>query len=207
MARILARVLKALDNIYRFDSDVVAPDEVDLSGPIQLVHDVSRETELASAPGLGNGYFNISIGTIHGVAASTIFASQDITAAAAFWATLGASPDTHDIWILEITARAQSTLAVTEALVAAFNAIVGGAFTDHQRLIWTSSGVSTGVMSSGGSNALIPNPLNVRFPVKLVPGATGSIAVQTTASGAVQSITHQLMMWVGLKGTQPPGLW
>lgn len=50
MAQFNRRVLSLLDTIYSFISEKVAVSDVELSHPIQLVHNVSREAELGEDP-------------------------------------------------------------------------------------------------------------------------------------------------------------
>lgn len=49
MARILSRVLGSLATIYRPDSARQAPEQLDVSSPVQPVHDVSIEAALSAA--------------------------------------------------------------------------------------------------------------------------------------------------------------
>lgn len=64
MARFLRRCIDVLEDIYRFDDARRTVSQFELSGPIQPVHDVSREAELGSSPGV-KGFFHCGVTLTH----------------------------------------------------------------------------------------------------------------------------------------------
>ena len=211
MAKILKPVLRLLERLYSFPgAQAGAPVDIDIGLPIQVVHDVSRMSELgnASIVRASHGYWLASSTQSHSGAGGLTENLNLITPAVASegWKMV---EETHWAWVVDVwgLSSAQSTFTSAQVLIDnVTNDFFIGPSTDQpdsvERLLWRSVSVVTD--GTPVKNVLIPlTPPLANFPA-LVLSPQDGLEFQSKASGAV-AITENVLLWVGLRGTFPPG--
>jgi len=208
MAKILARALVALDKFYDFDATKRFIQEFDLTSPIQAVHDVSREVELASAPGTLFGFSSLTFVNTHAVAAGAIRSNLD-PYDPAILATLQVQES--DVWafLMNFSARVEAGLTVTIGTFAIEQAAITGSITSHTILTHEyDSQTGIAVNDAADLTALIKTDSpaqNIPFPMLVTPGAT--LTFSTFASGAIAACRGQATMYFCPRGSYPPGIY
>lgn len=127
MGQIRSDILNVLRRIYRVPGQLQAPDQIDYAHAITMVHDVSREAELASFDGhFGHGssraemFFTIvvdhgHVGATNVTSAIGVYSNQSPTWALSSW--IPPNPAEETVWL--IRAGVTSTLgAVASAALA-----------------------------------------------------------------------------------------
>lgn len=205
--RFLARVLDALDNIYRFESALKAPSGVEIALPIQTVHDVSRLTSRGSGR-----YWLIRATMVHAGAGSitTIVdpyaPASGTTVALNGWTTPGLQ---EEIWFIDAFGHLAGGAAAN------FNGggvginypprdvgleyILNTATSTQLIRSWTSSTSYFGTFIPGGGLTHLPRP-------SFLPRGT-TISILTAEGGGIGITTlTSLIIWRGAAGTTPPGV-
>lgn len=210
------RVLQSLDRIYKIVGKQ-APNSIETSPPITLVHDVSREAGLGA--GLGNhyGYFWDD----HEISAAMAGTEWD-------WETPGsriesgfifeeAPPSLDSLWLWHIACGISSDLAVGTQLTGVRVALTwppGESGMDGRRLFPLL--VAEGVTAFGDAGTL-GGDANVAFnngaaedffyyydrPVPMAIHSTYTIRTTWSGSGS-QYFWH--LNWIGPRGVTPPGM-
>lgn len=210
MAKIQRKVLTLLEALYRFTSSQDgAPSEFQLGLGITPVHDLSRMAQIGSA--LINrdsaGYWVASIRAVH-VAPGTLNVDMNFV-------TPGSSGEgyifverTHWIWIMEVWGRTNDTGDFAEANVS-INPITNDFF------IGPSEGIPDSVASliqrwtaAIGSGIMIPTiePEHGPSPVLLLSPQDGVRFNSVADNVGTVTNTLNMLLWIGLRNTFPPGL-
>lgn len=215
--RFLSRVLTLLDTVYGFVGGQVTADRIDLRAPIQLVHDVRRESEIGAVANgqklavpnpagllILEGYTTVEFTNTHAVAAGDVYTD---TTTQATWDALIGNP-AYWAWIVELAARAHNSLTVVEAgftltrppQMASANFVSGiiGRWTGMGGVPIVSGGTTSPLIASSGL------PYVVNLPIWVPPGS--ELVFWSDASGAAQAIRAQAVLWIGPAGVLPPGL-
>lgn len=209
MAKFTRSILRILNRLYRFGSGgPQGTDTLDLTSPIQLVHDVSREAELGSGKDLEGGYFFIPYSVTHAGAGSV---NEEITPATALGNVAETAGEDLDVWILEVLTHDNlnviSLLTVDLIFPSTFPGLTPGAGYTPVLPIYIQSGTTEvcapgagGYLYAGVGTAAVRSALPVRYPSV---GAT--IGIRSTVTGAT-AFDLFLLCWVAPKGTTPPGV-
>jgi len=222
MADFRARALGVLDRIYKFTAAKSFTTQLDLNAPIQLVHDVSRESELGSGEGIDRGYAVMASWGVNHAGAST----QRYVIDPYFSIINGATPLDPNITITaeQIDAWLISFAVVTSAApqpatrfdfgyvlngdlppyssesspVVFFHGLAGAA-----NVTYLPNYAGTGSVYVLGEDLTVVQPpkatLPFRFPHK------GRVGIVSVSTGACDVFVHALL-WIGAKGTAPPGM-
>ena len=198
MADFRSRTLIVLDKLYDFVAQNTAPTRFDLAGRIQPVHDVSRAMELGTGT-----FFQINLTQTHAVAdtqtnqaslAENIPAGYDLTVDEAWLIDAYATSDTANL--------ANCVLGFSRGIVSPL-ALGGEWFQTHK---WDSAPYTLVVPNvplvySVGSDKMM------RLPMWLGPQGTGGVLMncRSTSTGAL-SISVSAILWIGPRGTSPPGM-
>lgn len=200
MAKFTARPLGILENIYRFIGGQTGPNEVQLDGGIQMVHDVSREAEVGTAqtPALG---YTLSGATVSHVGTGDLFSAIDIYDRA--FETL--DPIDVDVWAIDALCTVNDPGDFASASLGIRYPLLSGAFEsqqDHLLYSWTTPG---GALRAGGDTTVPGVAIPVELPKYLPHGS--SLLLQSTADNVgTISINIWLLLWVGARSALPPGM-
>lgn len=218
MADFRARILGVLDGIYRFTAAKTYTDKLDLNAPIQLVHDVSREAELGSGKGLWGGYATLvywgvnhpGAGQLRYVIDPYVTLLQSATPLDPVQTFLA---DQLDMWLISFqvhtdTVNEPATRFTFTYVFDDVNPTTGEAY---PVAFFEGSGGTTIVTDfpGTGSEYLLRPETNsdhlqcVKLPF-LFPH-TGRVAISSQAGAACNVFVHALV-WVGSRGTAPPGM-
>lgn len=212
MARILSRVLRIVDRLYKFEGgDPSAPSEADTSGALQFVHDVSREAELGGGAGPYEGFWVVAAIQAHS-AAGTIVDTVDLPAITS--SALGAyrfDPLLDWAWLYDWWGNvsdptdfnsARVGIGVTTSQVGIHDGTALGA---TPRLIRTATSTIGGhlVYSTTFPPLATPQPILSSG----VAGDLGTLVFTSVSDGVVIfSCRHNALIWIGRRGCMPPGL-
>jgi len=200
--KFLARPLQALDRVYRF-LEGQAPQTVELSQPIQVVHDVSRLSDLG-APTMG---LFLSGQDLNHVGASTVEAEFDPYTEVAYL-----NPNVTDIWVWLLSSFGTSS---TSAIDAGSGVSLTAGWIPYNEAIprrdvlldaWTTV---YGIYDQNVAPATHPyglarnsNVVTTKLPFPLFPGSTCRIRSVSTGNAVVRV---QGLFWAGPMGIAPPG--
>lgn len=197
MTSFTARPLGVLDRIYRFVGGLRGNSDLDLLSPIQLVHDVARQSELGSGD-----LWVLSATQVH-VGAGSITSTVDP------WAPVAPvngylAADDEDIWVYRCDGvlRAGAGVNIGGAIVQVIHTsqIRGNDVSTVPRtLVWVGSSGST---QNGNTTTQTVSPDGP--PVRMRKGDV--LWLTSTETGGV-GITYEMnvMVWKGPRGTTPPG--
>jgi len=202
MPRILNEVLGALRRIYGVPGQLQAPSDIEYAGPIQLIHDVSKQAEVARG-----GEIVIRTALVHAAADR----QRDVILGLMQLAVdRGIVPvgeeDQFDIWITggHLESSIVSGIGNTDAAMGITDqgteARDGGTF-----LILVGSDGSLGQELVSGSSFAFPMHDAVGLPYLIATPQNGSTAIRLSAlSSAASTTTWGVRLWVGVKGSVPP---
>lgn len=193
------KVLQVLDNIYEFVGTETALGEFELGGPIQPVHDLSRESELGSGLSGQLGYYMQGSNSAH-TAAQTIFTTVDPYDQA----------DAHSIprqkvgvWMIEAVAFTDLASTIDRIELGMRYEVIPDAFAGTPIAIRQWSG-NTGVTQSGGRfPAVVGAELAFSLPLFVPDGSTIEIATTSLITGELSCFQ---LYWAGAHGATPPGM-
>lgn len=202
----LSRVLRAVQNIYRLPGPVTAPSEVDVTAPIALVHDVSRESEIGSGIGPLGGYYTMQESQTHAVGGRLAagFSPYD---EATFLTEL--PRDQIDVWLIAAGALATASTGSDELLLQQIGLITGPALNfapfwpiGYWNELTTVEPVATqfAFENSGGPPWQQPMPYYV-IPERRTNSNELRVVSNTTAAKTIQTT---MLFWAGPEGTRPP---
>jgi len=219
VAEFRARVLGILDRIYRFTAAKTYTDQLDLSSPIQLVHDVHREAELGTGIGIYDGFVNLgSWGVNHPGGNTQRYVIDPYVSILA-----GASPvdpvkqyvaDDIDAWLMSF--QVISDTSNQPATAFRFGWIVDDmspyATESMPVYFFEGNGTTANATNYAGTGTIallqkepcdtaVPyiTPLPFLFP------HTGRVSIASVSTAACNVFVHALL-WVGARGTSPPGV-
>jgi len=198
--RFLAKPLSVLDRLYRF-VEGQSPTQVELSLPVQMVHDVSRQAELGAA---AMGFFISGQDNVH-AGVGTIEASWDPYQEVAYL-----FPNVTDLWVWLIAPWATigaNPSRLTSAVLSVGYVPYGEMIVRRDRLLWVVTGSgSWPIYDQNVSPATLPNgclggSVPMFFPVVITPGST--MRLVSVATDAV-TVRMEGLFWAGPVGVMPP---
>ena len=219
MPRILQRVLKILDQIYEFPGgEPSAPQEADTVLPLQFIHDVGREAELASQFEF-RGFWLGQVAQAH-VAAGSIqenlsldnpsggvlngFTFDDVRQWAWLYDAWGEVDDNTDFTdaLLAVNAVANKEIGFGDGTAIT----AGGLGVQHLVKYWDATLEVTGEYYLVDSDTVTPR---VNWPVRIPTSAGSGHLIIRSTSGGVNAFTasFSMLVWVGPRGVMPPGLY
>lgn len=207
------KALQIIDRIYNPIGGMPATAQLELSLPIQLVHDVSRESErnaFDQGPGCP-GYFQVGQDNVH-AGASTI-ATPSITVYGVTDAAFGAASQTR-LWCWLMYAGLTASASVLSDSSLCINiAPLGGALAlrDFHVAKWVTLGSMANVgahslagLEQVGAAASAGGPFNTgRLPMLIPAGSTLGFYTVSTGAGTLRLNT---LIWCGPIGSTPPGM-
>ena len=213
MARYNSRALQVLDRIYKFVGDKALGREMELSVPIQPVHDLSREAELGAGHG-GTGGWIAYAHSQQGIGQQ----ESSVDVFAYIQPFLASVPlENIDVWLMDVfctteneAAFVNATAAVCFPITEANLAGITGSSELQYRLVgnWDDA---MKVADKAGTNVDLVGvlkyntfltPIGRGLPMRVF---RGSFFTLLTNSGA-NDTTLTWIMWVGPKGVPPPGV-
>lgn len=215
--RILSRILRPLEKIYRFPgAQKGAPDTFELDLPIQPVHDVSQMAGFKSATWpINDGFFSFIERHTHAGAGTIASTPSPWTAAVGNGFPVNRGGVAPDIcwWIINgwVTASNFQGSAFLIGVVhgsATVGVAVAGSSAKMEPVRYFHTDVlgGTGTDYFGVENAsfLLPNSC----PVRVMDNPSGLLQsyswLQSTAAAAV-NVDFQQKLWMGPSGILPPG--
>lgn len=211
MAEFKSRALIALDRIYDRITGQQAPTAIDTTGPIQLVHDVSRMVEIGSGQAnlSTSGLVTSAVGVTHG-GADTQQAAFDPYAQSAV--NLAWLAEDVDSWYWLYRFSIQFAANVDPAVTVSAYVQGGSPFPqlDSGDFPLYSTATGAGIEFNEGADTVgVPElirgagamPAVLPFPI--FRGGSVRLFSVGAAAGAVRL---NLMGWAGKIGTFPPGL-
>jgi len=209
MAKITRPVLKTLETLYRFiDGQDGAPSDVELGLGVTPVHDLSRMAEIGAANVVRNsaGYWLASMRNVHTVTGALTLNLNFVTPGSV---GEGYTFDerTQWIWIIDDWGISNDATDFQEAVLS-INPITNDFF------IGPSEGVPASVLNmiarytgAIGSGPLVRNLMETQYP-KLILSPQDGIRYLTLADSAgTVTITHNILLWIGIRNTFPPGMY
>ena len=217
-SKILGRLLRPLDQVYRFvGAQKGAPEEFELDLPIQPVHDLSSMAAFRSASWpINDGLLNFTTRLVHAGAStlSTTPSPWSGSVANGFPTDRGGNYPEICWWIYRTWVTASNagfTRAI--AMVIHGSATVGissgvGASAKAEPVFFgdggTPAGIATDYVVLSDSDDFINN---VPFPIRVMDNPSGLIDsymwVQSTSTGVV-NMDFNTKIWMGPSGVRPP---
>lgn len=219
MTRYLSTVLKNLEKVYRFtSSQLTAPEEIELEVPIQLVHDVSRDSKYGSGVGQNEGYWLLHAANTHTITGTLTFSIDPTNPSQRLNGFPAYDPDKFQLWIIRAWIDVTETVDNKEAGIflthSATSIGPAGAAAVQVARDNIVSALNTLVTSSGGlpmrsdaNNGVLQSQFH---PIPLLQ--TGDIAAATIGftstadGGGTVGYDFNVMIWLGRRGATPPGL-
>lgn len=203
------RVLGILDRIFHFGGGSSLPSKVELDLPIQVVHDVSRQSELGAGIGKDDGYFIHQSNVLH-VGPTTERYQTDP------WETVAAITTIHpmalSLWLIYPMIFTQTGVLTRADVAMRYPLNFTGmppAINDHPfRVIEATTTVVpvNNFNDTGDRNIYMSaDGFSVRGlsqPVYFPRGAI--VTVVETANNIIGIV--DLLMWLGPRGARPPGM-
>lgn len=219
MTRYLSVVLKNLEKVYRFtSSQLTAPEEIELGVPIQLVHDVSRDSKFGSGAGQNEGYWILHAANTHTVPGTLTFAITPTDPTNRLNGFPAYDPDKFQLWVMrgwmDVTSLTQSDSGVIFLNHASSSIGPTGAATAQvarDNIIWVRGTVETATLGfPTGASSAVPQSQSLFNPIPLLQrndGAAATIGFSSTADGAGNvAYDFNVLFWLGRRGATPPGL-
>jgi len=211
MASFRKRVLQALNRIYSPDEGA-SPRQIQTDTEIQIVHDVSRQSEIGASLGKWSGFFVNQLDLTH-AAADTQRGFLDPYARVINGNILESTPPpVEEWWIWHINTMAwtsASNLTSLSIAVVYDNGLMAYSPNDVFFPVFYSSALYSfaNYAASGGTTVITMVGANndarlIREPLLMPYGARHTF--QSVSSGAM-TVHCQVLCWVGMKGTLPPG--
>jgi len=181
MGRILTDVLQGLRRIYRVPGQLKAPQDIELSLPIQVVHDVSRQADFGRAlVGSDSGsvsasfpYFTVNFDHFHtdinilrtGIG---IYSNQPTNWALGTW--IPPDPKEENVWIIDAWVQVDQPGGLDQAYITSSQdpkAGAGSGFAPHRLIHFVDAQLDTAdalgqipaISTAGPNPMLLPNPI------------------------------------------------
>jgi len=210
--------LALIGSLYVFKGAVRAPSQVDIDGPVQIVHDVSRIVERASGKVLpqgtrsGGGWVNTTTRLEVAVDAQNVYDSFTLTEV--LTAAAGSEADLTNLraWLFSISARHHPSFvspiaqAVANEGATEVGSAVGSASCNELLFYGAADGetISAGNTAEpfrGGTCPMVQVPLP-RSCVNQI-----DLTARCTSGGAASRyVTFNFLWWIGAVGTTPPSM-
>jgi len=218
MAEFRNRVLAILDRIYGFTAAKSYTDKLDLNSPIQLTHDTSREAEVGSAYGLHGGFSINTVCAANHVGASTIRNTIDAyTKILSPGSGGGIDPVLNpvgtevDAWIIaqQMYVSATNASKITAAINVNGDILPETTLTTWPLFYGTTSQFYASNWAGTGDVLEEVNLIgatygkNYTFPFRVPHDSR--FALRSESTGAMNT-EWRLLLWIGRKGTAPPGM-
>jgi len=215
MARIQAKVLEALQRIYRYVPADRSPGEIEIDLGIQVVHDAGPDARFATGQGpwqLGWNYVtdqhnHVGVGTI---TTTFVFTNPG--------SVFQGMPDPYDRslfqqWIYgghaDVTDAADFGLSLIELVPAGDAAGYSQDTTPAMpnQVIFAANIAIGGVVVTGNSLTRIPQQ-HLPIPVVMRPGGNDATLIfrSTSAVAGTLNIDHAVRCWLGSRFVMPPGM-
>ena len=211
MAIFKNRPWKILQRLYQWTGDAPVPDRIDLGSGAQLVHDVSRQSEVGAANEVGGrqGFVVLTKDTVHGAGATT--ENQHINPHGQLANNWGQVKQEIDVWLLGLGASLSASANFTAARVnlgfytdmpymGGAESYLGYAYFDE--FVTFSDYAKTGTVDLLYESTAIP-PQRQWGPIYLPQDAR--ILMRSSATNAL-TISWYAYVWVGRKGSDGPPL-
>jgi len=208
MGRFQNKATQTLGNVFRFLDARANISEVDLSGPIQPVFDLSRGAGLARATDFATslGLVGINDSMVHVGAGDKFDSTADVYGDMA--ALFGVPPEAIWVWVMDLGGWTDTAASVAECVVSIADPGIEGDFTGagEGRTLARFNGQAGLPFGALGVIPMINTTAPVfiaNFPYLLTPGT-----ILQTASTALLAATIRTTwrLWVGPRFTMPPGL-
>lgn len=202
--RFVRGVLRVINRLYDFQGD--SPVSLfDQSSPIQRVHEVARQAELGSGVGRQDGYLvhveqqaHVGVGTIYG---ELTFAEAAALQTEYPLAELGVWLMAFSVTISDTADFDNATLGYIDRSTSAPMDLLLARYTSQAVAIRSGGGVQAIAGASTLGNVVAP----ARLPFPLLPN--GSIACTSVADNlGTTQIDFNLLLWMGARGSRPPGV-
>ena len=202
----LARPLRAMDSIYRFEGGMNQSGRVATGQDITVVHNVSREAALSSAPaqrkaGAGNifGFVRFSLGLVHAAPGTLFSAITDIYQVEASF--LGVPKSEIWIWLYNLQCSISDTADFDTAALAIGDLTLGSNVTSLLRS-WGTAEASS--FASGGT-FLNVRPLGEAEPLPFLAREDDDIlAYSVSDTGGTITVNVFGDLYIGPRFTDPP---
>ena len=214
MAKIQRAVLRQLENLYRFVSGQEgAPTDFELGLGITAVHDLSRMAEIGNANIVRNsaGYWLCSAIQNH-VAAGTV--TEDLDLVSPGVASEGYALNEREEWVWVINAWLTCTDAADfDAAQILINVIPNDFFIGpsdiqpssvHQLLFKANDATAEGTMTAAGTSTLTQV---ANLPALILSPQSGLTFESVSDNAGTVVVTFNVMLWIGLRNTFPPGMY
>ena len=210
MGRFNNKATQILGNIFRFLDSRANISEIDLTGPIQPVFDLSRGSGLGRASDFGVtlGLVGIELNMAH-VGAGALFNKIDELYAveADFF---GVPEGEIWIWLMEIGGYCSSQANFATVQMSIRDADIQG--TKHAAgegmLLWSADQAGNDLFELGGPVVPVFNTdrpsVELHLPYLITPG--GQLKVASTAVNGAVTISVTMRIWVGPRYVMPPGV-
>ncbi len=195
-----ARPLGILENIYRFVGGQRGPSDVSLEAAVQLVHDVSRQSEMGSAQSAALGFFWVGEEITH-VGTGNIFSTQDPYAGP----FKDAAPEDVDVWIIDALCTSDDSADFDFARMGLKYPVLPGAFPTSQTHLLFQWDTPVGNLENSGDGVVPAIPMPLWLPKYIPHGSELLIRTNSDTSGTV-AIEVWALCWAGARGALPPGL-
>jgi len=211
VVKILRPVLRLLEELYGFPgAQKGAPEEIDLALGIQPVHDLSRMAAIGAASNHreSHGYWLASAFQTFGGAPGSLNENLNLVSPAVRSEGYTLDEATQWAWVIDVWA--------TSDVLAGFNLIqvlIRGITNDFfigpspdapsstDRLIYRSVAAS-----ATNTNVALPTTNNqVTFPALILSPQDGLRFEANAVAPAVIVFTENVLLWIGKRGTFPPG--
>jgi len=216
MAKILSPVLQTLDRIYNFPGGPGAPGEVQVETALQPVHDVSSIAAYASGSGLSSGWWLVSRAlALPGPGAGTTLASMSLTNETLWFGGFSFDQNSQEAWWMAAWAVVDSgsaaNLTSMEMGLQSRVSEVGvsnnpGAIS---RVLFFANLVHDVDISGATSVGATGKSANLEYAPSRIVNHTGppnTFYFALAGSGAINTANYNILIWVGAKGTTPPGV-
>lgn len=199
--------LAVINRLYRFGDSQQNPERVDLSAPIQIVHDASRHAEVGSglsAAGAGGVWL---IGSNHAhPGADTQYSVDNPRTVIAAGIAAGVIPQNSTefaVWLLDVTAFGTSGVITSASSQVLFPILPGQTSTTPLPVFQS----GTVFKVNGGASSDLDAVMNLggaglNAPMLIPDGATFAKRSVSAGAGNIR-IVHRC--WVGAAGALPPG--
>lgn len=209
---IRTRALELLAQLYRFGEGKASPEQYDLSAPVQSVHDLSREIELASgygrpvAPGMAvlqREHNHAMAGTLRDgfEPHSTVMALTNIGLS-------NLQPLSVSVWLLAVSAFSTVDGNVSDFAACYFPPSTIPSMFSNQRagrplIVGTTMSVCSDAAGTADAECSVPSEA-IRFSPFELPIGSGITSRSTV--GAAGLVDFNFLVWIGPRGARPPGI-
>jgi len=197
--RYRGKALQFWRNLWR---ELDPPGEIDVAGPITTVFDNSRLSTIGAALGQAEGFLRAGSSNVH-VANGDLFSSFDPYLSVDFFSP--GSRDQYRMWLMDMFC---TTNDATDFGQANFGLSYSGVsvqptFTAADVLIGSFTPPRSPPIQSAGVIGVVP-AARAALPLYIPVGTTFRQASTADTSGTV-TINFNWVLWIGPRGTTPPG--